>query len=30
MSTLFRNLKKDSHAWANEEEVRKGWLMRAS
>ncbi len=26
MSTLFKNLKKDSHAWANEEEVRKGWL----
>lgn len=26
MSTLFENLKKDSHAWANEEEVRKGWL----
>lgn len=26
MSNLFKNLKKDSHNWANEEEVRKGWL----
>ncbi len=26
MSDLFAKLKKDSHAWANEEEVRKGWL----
>src|SRR5665213_1954400 len=26
MSTLFENLRKESHAWANEEEVRKGWL----
>lgn len=26
MSLLYNNLKKDSHAWANEEEVRKGWL----
>lgn len=26
MSTLFENLRNDSCAWANEEEVRKGWL----
>lgn len=26
MSDLYKNLKKDSHNWANEEEVRKGWL----
>jgi hypothetical protein len=26
MSNLYARLKKDSHAWANEEEVRKGWL----
>lgn len=26
MSDLYENLKKDSHNWANEEEVRKGWL----
>lgn len=26
MKDLYRNLKKDSHNWANEEEVRKGWL----
>lgn len=26
MSDLFKNLAKDRHSWANEEEVRKGWL----
>ena len=26
MSSLFTKLKKDSHNWANEEEVRKSWL----
>jgi hypothetical protein len=26
MSSLYENLKKESHNWANEEEVRKGWL----
>lgn len=26
MSELYNKLKKDSHNWANEEEVRKGWL----
>lgn len=26
MLTLFNKLKKDSHSWANEEEVRKCWL----
>ena len=26
MSELFKNLAKDQHSWANEEEVRKGWL----
>ena len=26
MSDLYSKLKEDSHAWANEEEVRKGWL----
>ncbi|MEY9671482.1 hypothetical protein ABIE93_001416 [Bradyrhizobium elkanii] len=26
MSSLFAKLKKDSHNWANEEEVRKSWL----
>ncbi|MBD8621191.1 N-6 DNA methylase [Sphingomonas sp. CFBP 13728] len=26
MTDLFTKLKKDSHNWANEEEVRKGWL----
>jgi N-6 DNA Methylase len=26
MSDLYESLKKDSHSWANEEEVRKGWL----
>ena len=26
MSDLFKNLAKDQHSWANEEEVRKGWL----
>lgn len=25
-SNLFANLKKDRHAWVNEEELRKGWL----
>lgn len=26
MSALYTSLAKDSHAWTNEEEVRKGWL----
>ena len=26
MSSLFTKLKRDSHNWANEEEVRKSWL----
>lgn len=26
MSILFKNIAQDQHSWANEEEVRKGWL----